>query len=252
MNFDNDNISNAPPQTPARLAAAAEASGIARMGKLRAALAAALRGALTSTDYEVRRKREMRAESASNCERKREREGSCERRRRRRAFDDGVLTAKPSTSTRRPPSKRPQNTPQTKRQEFRACFPDFADDVTLALHDLYRQVLHAARAHSEAEFEEICQDAGVLDALAAAEAASLAAEGGPPPEAAARGARVAAKKAETARLREALAKVREERVGLEEQLRARRADAAAAARRFARVGGDLEPLAAAAARVVVD
>lgn len=54
---DDDNMKNAaPPTTPARLAAAAEASGIARMGKLRAALAAALRGALTSTDYEVSRK----------------------------------------------------------------------------------------------------------------------------------------------------------------------------------------------------
>ena len=50
MNYDN---AKNPPQTPARLAAAAEASGVARMGKLRAALAAALRGALTSTDYEV-------------------------------------------------------------------------------------------------------------------------------------------------------------------------------------------------------
>lgn len=52
--MNDDNVKNAaPPTTPARLAAAAEASGIARMGKLRAALAAALRGALTSTDYEV-------------------------------------------------------------------------------------------------------------------------------------------------------------------------------------------------------
>ena len=61
--FANDNAAAAktaaanPPHTPARLAAAAEASGIARMGKLRAALAAALRGALTSTDYEVRMKK---------------------------------------------------------------------------------------------------------------------------------------------------------------------------------------------------
>jgi len=113
-------------------------------------------------------------------------------------------------------------------------------------------VLHAARAHSEAEFEEICQDAGVLDSLASAEAVALAAEGGAPPEAAARGARVAAKRAETARLREALAKAREEQRELDEQLRARRGDAEAAARRFARVGGDLELLAAAAATVVVD
>ena len=63
---------------------------------------------------------------------------------------------------------------------------------------------------------------------------------------------VAAKRAEAARLREALGAAREEQAKLDEQLRARRADAAAAARRFARVGGDLEPLAAAAARVVVD
>ena len=61
--MSDDNTKNtAPPTTPARLAAAAEASGIARMGKLRAALAAALRGALTSTDYEVRTGREKRAE----------------------------------------------------------------------------------------------------------------------------------------------------------------------------------------------
>ena len=142
--------------------------------------------------------------------------------------------------------------PPPRRQEFRACFPDFADDVTLALHDLYRQVLHASRAHSEAEFEEICQDAGALDALAAAEALALAAEGGPPPEAAARGARVAAKRAEAARLREALREADEAQAALDGQLRARRADAAAAAARFARVGGDLEPLAAAAASVFVD
>ena len=137
-------------------------------------------------------------------------------------------------------------------QEFRACFPAFADDVTLALHDLYRQVLHTARAHSEAEFEEICQDAGVLDALASAEALALAAEGGPEPEAAARGARVAAKRLEAKRLRELLGKAREEQTELDKQLKVRRADAAAAAARFARVGNDLEPLAAAAARVIVD
>ena len=142
--------------------------------------------------------------------------------------------------------------PKKKLQEFRACFPDFADDVSLALHDLYRQVLHAARAHSEAEFEEVCQDAGLLDALAAAEARSLLAESGPTAEAAARGARIAAKKLETERLREVLKLAREEQAALDEQLRARRGDAAAAARRFARVGADLEPLAAAAARVVVD
>lgn len=187
-----------------------------------------------------------------NCERKRERERIAKTttriRRWRTERKNSALTSPSLETTKTPPQQRRQQ----QKQEFRACFPDFADDVTLALHDLYRQVLHAARAHSEAEFEEICQDAGALDALAAAEALSLAAEGGPPPEAAARGARVAAKKAETARLRETLAKVREEQAGLDEQLKARRADATAAARRFIRVGGDLEPLAAAAARVVVD
>ena len=63
--MDGDDTKNAaPPQTPARLAAAAEASGIARMGKLRAALAAALRGALTSTDYEVRMGGERESEES--------------------------------------------------------------------------------------------------------------------------------------------------------------------------------------------
>ena len=62
MNNTTTNKIAAPPGTPARLAAAAEASGIARMGKLRAALAAALRGALSSTDYEVKKRGEEEME----------------------------------------------------------------------------------------------------------------------------------------------------------------------------------------------
>jgi hypothetical protein len=34
-------------------------------------------------------------------------------------------------------------------QDFRRCFPAFTDEVCVALFDLYRQVLHSARAHAE-------------------------------------------------------------------------------------------------------
>ena len=115
-----------PAPTPARVAAAATAAGCARMANLRAALSAALRAALTSTDFEVSGKK-------GACV-KRERGGGRRRDAARRARARIVF---------------PSPTRPSSLQDFRACFPDFPEDVCVALHDLYRQVLHSTRAHAE-------------------------------------------------------------------------------------------------------
>jgi len=106
-----------PPATPARLAASATAAGCARMASLRAALSAALRAGLAATDFEARDK------------------------------NSGAVRARAGARARAP--TRARASPPPPRQEFRACFPDFGEDVCVALHDLYRQVLHSARAHAE-------------------------------------------------------------------------------------------------------
>ena len=135
--------SPAPAPTPARVAAAATAAGCARMANLRGALSAALRAALTSADFEVGGGQGgVRA-----C--------VCDEKERGQTLGEGEGHAPHARARARaracalyPPFHSPPP------QDFRACFPAFNEDVCVALHDLYRQVLHSTRAHAEVRERE--------------------------------------------------------------------------------------------------
>lgn len=137
-------------------------------------------------------------------------------------------------------------------EEFAACFTDLPEHYTIALFDLYQQVLHLTRANSEAEFEDICEEAqvwtklhdleqlcqeqGLLDGVDT----SIRPTNRIAPAAAAQTYRMQAKQQEKLELEGILEQMQEQQAGLEASLQQKQLEVMQAADQFQPVITNLE------------
>lgn len=137
-------------------------------------------------------------------------------------------------------------------EEFAACFKGLPEHYTVALFDLYQQVLHLTRANSEAEFEDICEEAhlwtklhdleqlcqeqGLLDG----DESSARPTNRALPAAAAQTYRVQAKQQEKLELEAILEQMQEQQAELEASLQQKQLEILQAAEQFQPVIANLE------------
>ncbi|KAK9835219.1 hypothetical protein WJX81_006520 [Elliptochloris bilobata] len=135
--------------------------------------------------------------------------------------------------------------------ELAKCMPEVPKAQLHTVLDLYRQVLHQLQAHSEAELQEICHEAQLDEKLAQLDqlvseqcldaGESRGVQQAAAPAAAARAARVQAKRAYATDVARQLAEARERETALGAAVEAKRTETERAARDWSRLPAELAP-----------
>ncbi|KAL3142518.1 hypothetical protein ABBQ38_002840 [Trebouxia sp. C0009 RCD-2024] len=139
-----------------------------------------------------------------------------------------------------------------KWEDFAASFAELPEQYTMALYDLYQQVLHLTRANSEAEFEDICEEAQLWtklqdleqlcqeQGLNEGEVQAEGMQGRITPAEAAQIHRMQAKQEEKAELEAILEQMQQEQAELEARLQQKQLQVVTAAEQYRPVMANLE------------